>query len=186
MKNNKVLITAYIVLILFLSTICFAEFYKYKDSNGYLRFTDNLAEVPEDQRPKADKYKEYVPKKPDTNAELNKAIQATEKQSNQKLPDAATQPKEIQIQNLGNKISKIQEDLQKEYQQLIAKKKAIEVLDQKAGPKKAAQMQLLKEQAEQLNKDIKAYNQKKEICIKAIKEYQRKIQMLSAKGIEQP
>ena len=28
----------------------FAEFYKYKDANGVLRFTDNLLEVPKDQR----------------------------------------------------------------------------------------------------------------------------------------
>ncbi len=38
------------------SVSAFAEFYRYKDKNGVTRFTDNLAEVPEDQRPKI--YKE--------------------------------------------------------------------------------------------------------------------------------
>lgn len=37
------------------------------------------------------------------------------------------------------------------------------------------------DQAEQLNKDIKTYNQKKETFVEAIKEYQKQIQMLSAK-----
>ena len=35
-----------------------AEFYKYKDENGAIRFTDDLSEVPEDQRPKLRVYDE--------------------------------------------------------------------------------------------------------------------------------
>jgi len=38
-----------------------AEFYRYKDANGVLRFTDNLAEVPDDQKPKV--YEESLNKK---------------------------------------------------------------------------------------------------------------------------
>jgi len=34
-----------------------ADFYKYKDSKGVVRFTDNILEVPEDQRDQAAKYK---------------------------------------------------------------------------------------------------------------------------------
>jgi chromosome segregation ATPase len=157
-------------LILFVSSLCFAEFYKYKDSNGFLRFTDNLAEV-------ADKYKEYVSEKVDSKEELKQAIENTEK----KLPGAPPETKELQIQVLGNKIKKIREDLHKEYQQLVAKKKSIEMLDQKKGPKNSKQIQYLNDQAEQLNKDIKTYNQKKETFVEAIKEYQKQIQMLSAK-----
>jgi hypothetical protein len=36
----------------------FAEFYKYRDENGVLRFTDDLSMVPPDQRPKIDTYEE--------------------------------------------------------------------------------------------------------------------------------
>ena len=34
-----------------------AEFYKYRDKNGVLRFTDDLSVVPPNQRPKVDTYK---------------------------------------------------------------------------------------------------------------------------------
>jgi len=180
MKLKEFLMLICFGLILFVSSISFAEFYKYKDLNGVLRFTDNLSEVPEEQRPKADIYKEYVPVKPDTNAELQKAIQSTENQSQ----DTTKNSKELQIQVLGNKIAKIQEDLQKEYQQLVKKKKALEALDQKAGPKRSTHIQYLNEHAAQLNKDIRTYNQKKETCLEAITEYQKKIKLLSENGNE--
>jgi hypothetical protein len=171
-------------LILFVSTICFAEFYKYKDSNGILRFTDNLAEVPESQRPKVDKYNEYIPKTPDTKAELLNAMKATEDASLKKLSEKSVQSKEFQIQDLGNKIAKIQEDLQNEYKQLLERKKSLEAMDQKAMPKKSTQIISLNEQAAKLNKDIREYNQKKEICLEAIKKYQKELELLSSKGSE--
>jgi hypothetical protein len=53
------------IVILFLGltlipNLCPAEFYKYRDANGVLRFTDNLLEVPEDQREQVQEYKEIV------------------------------------------------------------------------------------------------------------------------------
>jgi len=41
-----------------LSTPVFAEFYQYTDQSGVLRFTDDLTQVPEDQRSKVKKYLE--------------------------------------------------------------------------------------------------------------------------------
>jgi predicted transcriptional regulator len=180
MKFIKLFPIIGLVLIIIVSSICFAEFYKYKDSNGVLRFTDNLAEVPEGQRPKADIYKEYVPEKPDTSKELQNEIQSSE----EKLQDTTNNSKEIQIKVLGDKIAKIQKNLQKEYQQLIEKKKALEAMDQKAGQKDSTHIQYLNEQAAQLNKDIKTYNQKKETCLKAIMEYQKQLKLLSTTGNE--
>ena len=184
MKHTQLFIIICCGLLLTVSSICFAEFYKYKDSNGVLRFTDNLAEVPENQRPKADIYKEYISKKPDTQAALTEAIEATEKQATQEILNSSSQPKDLQIQHFGNKIAKIQADLNKEYQELLAKKKALEALDQKAGSKKSEQIKHLNEQASQLNKEIQAYNKKKETCMSAIRQYQSKIKMLSAQENE--
>lgn len=36
----------------------FADYYKYRDRDGVLRFTDDLGEVPADQRPKTARYRE--------------------------------------------------------------------------------------------------------------------------------
>lgn len=40
-----------------------AEMYKYRDQEGNLRFTDNLAQIPEDQRPQAETLEEIEPDK---------------------------------------------------------------------------------------------------------------------------
>lgn len=42
----------------FISAIASAEYYKYRDKNGVLRFTDNMMEVPADQRQKVTTYEE--------------------------------------------------------------------------------------------------------------------------------
>ncbi len=49
MKIKLILLTG---LIAFFALSASAEFYRYKDENGVYRYTDNLMEVPEDQRPK--------------------------------------------------------------------------------------------------------------------------------------
>ncbi|MBE9582728.1 MAG: DUF4124 domain-containing protein, partial [Proteobacteria bacterium] len=48
-----------IVLILTIfPALASAEFYKYVDKNGSVRFTDNLANVPADQRSQVDEYED--------------------------------------------------------------------------------------------------------------------------------
>ncbi len=41
-----------VLVLLWLPGPISAEYYKYRDQNGVLRYTDNLADIPEDQRPK--------------------------------------------------------------------------------------------------------------------------------------
>ena len=53
------------VILLFLLSIAVsssAEIYKYRDANGVLRFTNNLQEVPKDQREKVDSFHEIETK----------------------------------------------------------------------------------------------------------------------------
>lgn len=51
--------TAFIgIAIILVSMPADAEFYKYKDQNGVMRFTDNLSEVPVEQRPEVESYAE--------------------------------------------------------------------------------------------------------------------------------
>ena len=48
----------FLLILLLVPALSFAEFYKYRDKDGILRFTDNLVDVPEDQRPKVHSYSE--------------------------------------------------------------------------------------------------------------------------------
>ena len=57
MKRTCMLIGLCLAVLLLANPVL-GEFYKYRDRNGVLRFTDNLADVPVDQRPDAQSYKE--------------------------------------------------------------------------------------------------------------------------------
>ena len=54
--TNRIIIMLLILLVL--PALASAEIYKYRDQNGVLRFTDNLAEVPLAQRETVDEYQE--------------------------------------------------------------------------------------------------------------------------------
>lgn len=54
-KLTWVLLPGFLLLLPYPS---FAEFYKYRDETGAIRFTDDLTQVPPDQRPKVQNYAE--------------------------------------------------------------------------------------------------------------------------------
>ncbi len=46
------------LICMWLPSSVLAEYYQYRDQNGVLRFTDNLADIPEDQRKQIERYTE--------------------------------------------------------------------------------------------------------------------------------
>ncbi len=46
------------LICMWLPSSVLAEYYQYRDQNGVLRFTDNLADIPEDQRQQIERYTE--------------------------------------------------------------------------------------------------------------------------------
>ncbi len=54
----KVMKWIVVIVMVVVPTLSFAEFYKYVDENGKVRFTDNLANVPDGQRPQVKEYEE--------------------------------------------------------------------------------------------------------------------------------
>jgi DNA repair exonuclease SbcCD ATPase subunit len=54
----RIAITAVFVVVIFAISSATAEIYKYRDAQGVLRYTYDLGEVPEDQRPGIESYEE--------------------------------------------------------------------------------------------------------------------------------
>jgi len=53
-----------VLMVILMPVIAGAEFYKYRDANGVLRFTDDITEVPVDQRAKLKEYQSVVTPEP--------------------------------------------------------------------------------------------------------------------------
>jgi hypothetical protein len=134
------------ILILFLGLmlipgLCFAEFYKYRDANGVLRFTDNLAEVPENQRQNIQEYQEAV------------------------TPEATGGPVEkVQTLDLNARADQLNAErdlLAKEYAEL---EKERENLDKTTrDPQNDADFEAYKTQVDSYNNRIKAYEEKRKL-----------------------
>jgi hypothetical protein len=95
--EKRAMFTRYTLVLLiglFAVSYAFADYYKYRDQDGVLRFTDNLGEVPADQRPKVERYHETkpVPKtdtKDNRNGRKKANAQATSGQSRNKTQTEA-------------------------------------------------------------------------------------------------
>jgi hypothetical protein len=90
-------------LFLLLPNSSFAEFYKYLDENGVVRYTDNPLEIPKDQQKSAQSYREI------------KVIETADEAAN--------------VESMGDiekKLRAEKEMLDKEYEGLVAERQALE------------------------------------------------------------
>jgi hypothetical protein len=127
-----------------------AEFYKYIDKNGDVQFTDNLANVPADQREQADEYEE-VPPRPE--------VQKTDEDNEQgdtidegKGPEKALD-EEMAPESVGTDLDKVGEQLRVEYEDLMKEKEAIE---------QTASQRLTQKLRKRIQEDIKDFNKRLE------------------------
>jgi hypothetical protein len=75
----RLLFALLFLICMLLPSSALAEYYQYRDQNGVLRFTDNLADVPEDQRQQIKSYTE------------SEAFVMTEEESMEYLQDTSAQ-----------------------------------------------------------------------------------------------
>jgi hypothetical protein len=137
-----------IITVLMFSASASAEFYKYVDEDGNVRFTDDINQVPEAQRAKIRSYVESQSKEV--------AEQENQEQSEQlsNFPDLSEDnAEEGSLEELKNRIDKIKEELDQEYAALMKEK------DQLAEERKK-----IKDNAQIIsyNKKIESYNQRSE------------------------
>jgi hypothetical protein len=143
-----------------------AEFYKYRDNNGVLLFTDNLAEVPLNQRPGAQSYKEaddyLTPYQKKERAE--KARRETEmaaKEAKQGSFEAQQEQRLI--------LNNTRTALDKEYGELMHAKKALE--KEKAQATTPEKQVAYKKRFDALNKRIIEYEDRRNQYEEAIKNF---------------
>lgn len=120
-----------------------AEFYKYRDANGILRFTDDISEVPVDQRAKLKEYRSVVTPEPSATGPDE---QAAEQESE---PDAKL---DVAVKRLEAERAV----LEKEYQTIVAEDRRIKAAA--ANPDNPADPEVYNEQLRALQQKINAYD----------------------------
>ena len=153
------------------------EFFKYRDSNGVLRFTDILAEVTLDQRPDAKSYKEaddYLTpyQKKVRDEEARQAAEMAAKETKQ----GSLEAQQTQRMNL----NKTRTELDKEYGELMRAKKALQKEQAQATtPEKKA---VYEKSVNDLNKRIIEYEGRRNQYEESIKNFEEFVKNFNAKA----
>lgn len=149
------------VLLVALSLIpitVFAEFYKYKDANGVLRFTDNLLDVPKDQREKIQTYKEVVTPEPEPDI------------SDAQKEEAALKNHNSRAEQINNE----REALEQSFMALDAERKSL--LESPPGPQEQEAYEAHKKRIEAFNAKIKAYEEQRKMFQAKVNSYNAEIE----------
>ena len=141
------------------------EFYRYVDSHGNVLFTDDLSQVPVDQREKVTTYEQ-------SETPAAEALEADDKKAASIKSDAdavkASQEQERQrLEALGN-------ELDKEYQGLSEERDRLD--DEKNKAVTNAQIKAYNEKINAFNTRIKAYQEKRDTYTNAVKAYNARIE----------
>lgn len=153
------------------SASAFAEFYKYTDEDGNIRFTDDINQVPAEQRSKIRSYEESQSEEPSEQGKKPENSEQSESQSN--FPDLSEDnAAEGSLEELKSRIDQIKEELDQEYAALMKEKE--QLAEERKKAKDNAQI-------ENYNKKIESYNKRGENFMKKQKERDALIQDFNAR-----
>jgi len=125
-----------------------AEFYKYTDEDGNVRFTDDINQVPEEQRSKIRSYVESQSEEVPEQETTQESPEKSEQQAN--VPDSSeNEAAEGSLEELKSRIDAIKEEVEQAYAALLKEK------EQLSEDKKKVKT---REQVESYNKRIESYN----------------------------
>jgi len=136
-----------------------AEIYKYRDAKGVLRFTDNLQEVPKDQREQVESYQEIKTKK---EPEVIPPQKDTAKTQNSEMDQEAED------------LKKEKELLDAEYAKLEEDRKLLVELSQKE--KSAEEDAEFRQTIESFNARIKSYDEKLKVFEEKVSQFNAKVE----------
>ena len=161
---NKSIFTAFVILVLLSTAPVSAEIYKYTDENGQKRWTDDLSQVPKDQRASAQRMESI--ESGDSDATSEPAADASSPTAPEAAPDDAQAAGNDSGAVNRDALEKEKAELDAQYQQLIEERKALEQMQ--ADTTDAANRT-------ELNKKISSYNSKTEAYEKRLDAFNEKI-----------
>jgi hypothetical protein len=182
---RQLFVYAFVVLIcLSLAVTASAEFYKYRDHNGVLRYTDNLADVPEDQRPKMKTHKaaeDYQTpqqtaakerKEADRSNQDLEAARERNRQRQAKLLEAGGAPSPEALQQAKNA-------LDQEYAELMQEKEAL--AKSKETIKTVPEAQAYRDRVTALNKKITDFESRRQMYSKQVDTFNEAVKKATQK-----
>ena len=147
------------IIIVLLSAPVSAQFYKYVDEKGNIRFTDDINQVPEQQRATAKSYEEAVS---DTEVENKTGQSDTEVSTNaEEKTEAAETAVDINLNDLDaayDQLKALRQEIDKEYNELTAEKEAL--AKEKTEAKTREQVLEYNAKAQKFNERARAHQQK--------------------------
>jgi chromosome segregation ATPase len=155
MKYFKIFI---IITFLMFSASASAEFYKYVDEEGNVRFTDDINQVPEAQRAKIRSYIESESKEPAEQqvARENEAEQTSEDQ--QTDFSGLSDDESESLEDAKKRIDALKTEIDQEYQALLKEKE--QLAKDKEQAKTRDQIIEFNKKVDNLNKRVAAYEKK--------------------------
>ena len=132
-----------------------AEYYKYRDQNGVLRFTDNLADIPEDQRLQIESH---------TEIEYSTAVE----QGLPSDPEDTHKSKKVETKEGGQssqveKLNQTKAALDREHAKQIKEKQALEQYKETQKDQSEAEARVnYQERVTSLNQKIAAYERRRQ------------------------
>jgi DNA primase len=172
---KKPIMALLLIIALLLTAPVYAEIYKYIDENGQKRWTDDLSQVPKDQRSSAQRIETEKKKPAGTIAEeAGKSQPVPPPGIEAALPNNAEPGEGAELNR--DALEKEKADLDSQYQQLIAERKQLEQM-QTEDLSAAARMEL--------NERISVYNNKMDKYDKQLNSFNEKANAYNQKIISQ-
>ena len=159
------------LLILLFSFPAHADFYKYIDQEGHVRYTDDFSMVPEDQRVSCREYPEFKNDTP-TGSSLKTAqtdLAAVPAETPEDLAESENEP--YDFDKAYQKLEEKRKNLELEYERIVKNKQELEKEEKNLAPENYKEFN---EKVNAFNKRIIDYNKRKADFEAAASEYQRR------------